>query len=102
MRRAVRVRQVATIAVPSKAGSDPDCQRPGGGSKHNTNNFDFRLKTAGAVHCTGAADCTGAENVGKGEANGTEGVKQTAHELSIELLELLQVSAACPAKREAG
>ena len=37
------------------------------------------------VHRTGEADCTGAENVGRGEADCTEGVKQTADEVSIEL-----------------
>ena len=56
-----------------------------GGSKHNTNNYEFWFKNTGTVHCTGEADCTGAENVGTGEADCTKGVKQTAHELSNEL-----------------
>ena len=56
-----------------------------GGSKHNTNNYEFRLRGTGAVHCTGEENCTGAGNVGTGEAHCTEGVKQTAHELSNEL-----------------
>jgi hypothetical protein len=70
-----------------KAGNDPwlIVRSTGGGSKNNTNNYEFRLKGTGAIHCTGEEDCTGEENVGTGEADCTEGVKQTAHELSIEL-----------------
>ena len=62
-------------------GSDPwlIVKGTGGGSKDNTNNYDFRLKGTGAVHCTRA------EIVATGEASCTRGVQQTAHELSNEL-----------------
>lgn len=56
-----------------------------GGSNHNTNHYEFRLKDAGAVHCTGEEHRTGAGTVATGEEDCTEGVKQTAHELSNEL-----------------
>jgi Helix-turn-helix domain len=70
-----------------KAGNDPWLIVGGtrGGSKHNTNKYEFRLKESGAAGCTGEENCTGAENVGRGEAGCTKGVKPAAHELSTEL-----------------
>ncbi|OAF18781.1 hypothetical protein AXW67_02330 [Bradyrhizobium neotropicale] len=70
-----------------RAGPDPwlIVRGTGGGSKDNTNNYEFRLKGTGAIHCTDEADCTGEENVDTGETNCNERVKQTAHELSSEL-----------------
>ena len=97
-----RCRRTAFSAIKElNAGSDPwlIVKSTGGGSKDNTNNYDFRLKCTGAVHCTGEADCTGAENAGTGEAHCTEGVQQTAHELSNELsrtIEADRVEAAGP------
>ncbi|MET4750392.1 helix-turn-helix domain-containing protein [Bradyrhizobium sp. RT11b] len=80
-------RTVITAINELKSGNDQwlIVKSTGGGSTDNTNNYDFRLKGTGAVHSTSEAYYTGAENVGTGEADRTEGVKQTAHELSNEL-----------------
>ncbi|WP_187437564.1 helix-turn-helix domain-containing protein [Bradyrhizobium rifense] len=70
-----------------KAGADPWLIVRGtrGGSKDNTNNYEFRMKGTGAVCCTGEEGHASEEKADRGEAECTEGVKPTAHKLSDEL-----------------
>jgi hypothetical protein len=56
----------------------------GGGSKENTNQYDFRLRTTGEASFTGEVDCTGEVDLGTGETGRAGGMKLTADKPSIE------------------
>lgn len=62
-----------------------------GGSKSNTNHYEFPLLRTGEAFCTGEPHCTGSgeEELRTGEMDCTEGAKPAADENLLNHLELL-------------